>query len=179
MTSATSDTEESISRDPGTCVHGFIVGGGQRGKREDQDEAVKEFARRLNDEFPHEVSIRFNTNRLSGSAWLVDGERNAQVGLGAALRPPREHKRQRKQAIYGDGEDPPSIDRVDPDRLDLVHTVKVDVPAIPEYRATEMLDRPDRTSYVAKDFEDLDRAWKWFINSVQREHVNPPAVTSE
>lgn len=173
------DLPEGTERSGGTTIKvgsmPAVVGSGYRGKREDQDEAVKEFARRLSKEFPHDIVIRYNTNRLGGGAWLKDGQGNSQVGLGADLNPPREHRRQSNKYVYGDGEKPPSVDTMDPEELVLKYTVNLKVPAVPDYRADNRMEYSDSKPYAYKSFDNLERAWKWFINSVVREEVNDPA----
>lgn len=177
--------DDRIERSAGTLVEvGGLparVGGGFRGKRDDQDEAVCEFARRLADEFPHEVQIRYNTNRLGGGAWLVDGKRDAQVGLGADLVPPQWHRDQFQEYLE-DGKDggldrdkkPPRPSRMDPDELDLKFSVNVKVPAIPESLANRTSSIGDRSDYAYLRFDDLEEAWDWFIDNVNRDEVNPP-----
>jgi len=179
-TTDTSNAEQNstptISRHAGTGVGGFIVGGGYHGKRTDQDDAVQELAERLSEAFPeYNVQIRFNTNRLSGGAWLVDTEQNAQVGLGAALCPPEWHQAQQEAYIWGDAEEePPSVRYMDADELDLRYTVKLETPAVAEHRCNRMTDRDDRDSYLYKKFHTLDAAWGYFEFAIEREHVNPP-----
>lgn len=80
-----------ITRSPGVVVHpGYVVGGGLRGFTKELDEAVEKAAEALRDHFGMDVTIRFNSNRMSGGAWLVDSDRNtissnSSIGLSAAL----------------------------------------------------------------------------------------------
>lgn len=171
------NSDDDISRHPGTGVGGFIVGGGYHGKRDDQDEAVQEFAERLNEEFPdHDIEIRYNTDQLSGGAWLVDNEDSTQVSLGAELCPPEWHKALFEAYTWGDrDEKPPKPSTLDPDELNLRYTVKLTVPAIKERFCNKMTDRDDRKSYRTRSFRSLEAAWGYFEYALEREHVNPPA----
>lgn len=172
--SDTIDETEGIDRDPGTTTDtGFLAGSGYRGKREDQDEAVVELAERLNAEFPHDVTIRFNTNRISGGAWLVDDDRSAQLGLGVKLKPPEWYLEQRHEWLFGDGEEPNERDFSVDDR-ELVIEVKADVPVVDETHANRMTDRDDKNSYAIIEFDEIDEAWKWLLEQVNRDAINDP-----
>lgn len=165
---------ENISRDPGTSTgFGAVAGGGYRGKREDQDEAVQELARRLNDEFDHEITIRFNTDQLSGGAWLKDNDQSSQVGLGVNLKPPKWHLEQHHEWLYGDAKKPDKRE-FSVDERQLVIEVKADVPVVAEAHANRMTDRDDRTSYAVIAFDEIDEAWDWFVEHVNRDAINPP-----
>lgn len=80
----------SISRSSGIIVQGFIVGGGQRGLSEELDRIVMQEAKFLREHFHSDVTIRYNSDRLSGGAWLVDAPvdtlvTNSSIGLGVSL----------------------------------------------------------------------------------------------
>lgn len=176
LTASGDGTEEceNISRDPGTPTGlGVVAGGGYRGKREDQDEAVQELAKRLNDEFDYDITIRFNTNQLSGGAWLKDNDRSSQVGLGVNLKPPEWYLEQRHEWLFGDGEEPDKREFSVNERQ-LVIEVKADVPIVAEAHANRMTDRDDRTSYAVIAFDEIDEAWDWFVEHVSRDAINPP-----
>jgi len=55
--------------------HGF-AGGGYEGKTDKLDKQVQLAAKLLIEAFGGDVQIRFNSHRLSGGAWLVDGPQN-------------------------------------------------------------------------------------------------------
>lgn len=168
------EDQDGINRDPGTPTRlGAVAGGGYRGKREDQDEAVLELANRLNEEFEHDITIRFNTNQLSGGAWLVDNDLSSQVGLGVNLKPPEWFLEQRHESIFGDAEKPDERDFSLQDRR-LVIEVKAEVPVIDEEHANNMTDRDDRTSYAVIAFNGVDEAWEWFLDHINHEEINPP-----
>lgn len=172
--------ETQIERNAGKCVGGYMVGAGYRGKRDDQDEAVVEFAERLADEFPeYGVEIRYNSDQLSGGAWLKDTKRNAQVGLGAALRAPEWYVVERERRTWGDSDedvlDMTSLKRLDPDELKLKYTVKINHPAVEEHRCNNNTDRDDRVSYLHKDFHTLEGAWGYFTWALERDELNPPS----
>lgn len=83
-------TQKSISRSPGFAVQGYIVGGGQRGFSDELDRIVVQEAEFLREHFHSDVTIRYNSDRLSGGAWLVDAPlddfgANSSIGLGASL----------------------------------------------------------------------------------------------
>lgn len=172
------EQDDRIERHGGTCVGGYMAGAGYRGKRDDQDEAVQEFARRLSGEFPHDIQIRYNTNRLGGGAWLKDGVRDAQVGLGADLTAPEWHREQFQEYLDNGLDDdlkPPSLKHMDPDELVLKFSVNMKAPVVDESVCNRMTDRDDRRSYVYRRFDDQEAAWEWFIEHVNRDEVNPPA----
>ena len=58
-----------ISRSPGIAVHNYIVGGGWRGSSNELDTVVMQEAEFLRDHYHINVTIRFNSNRLSGGAF--------------------------------------------------------------------------------------------------------------
>jgi len=172
---ADSTADSRIGRYSGSVEHGVPVGAGVRGKRDDQDEAVEELARRLAEQFPdHEVEIRFNRDRLGGGAWLKNESRSAQVGVGAKLAAPRWYERKRREYVYGDGEKPRPLASVDPEQLDLTYTVKLEVPAVLPCRANRRVDRDDKRANAHRTFDEIERAWRWFEASVIREGVCPP-----
>jgi len=82
-----------ITRSPGTAVYGYIVGGGYDGATKELDDIVAKEAELLGKTFNRDITIRFNSNRLSGGAWLVNSLEgfagNCQVGFNAGLRPVR------------------------------------------------------------------------------------------
>ena len=80
-----------ISRSTGVMIHpGYIVGGGFQGVTKALDEVVAKEAEILRDHFGADVTIRFNSHRRSGGAWLIDSPQesvgsNSSIGLGAKL----------------------------------------------------------------------------------------------
>lgn len=79
-----------IKRHGGTAVHGFIVGGGYEGRTKELDQIVQREAELLKATYNRDVQIRFNSDRLSGGAWLVNSLPGfsgcCQVGLCAGNR---------------------------------------------------------------------------------------------
>lgn len=82
-----------ITRHAGTAVYGYIVGGGYEGCSKELDATVQHEAESLKALYSRDVVIRFNTDRLSGGAWLVNSvtgfNGNCQVGICAGLQSPR------------------------------------------------------------------------------------------
>lgn len=76
----------------GRVCYGF-AGGGYEGKTKELDELVKQEADILGKLFRKDIEIRFNSDRLSGGAWLKNSlkgfDGNCQVGLNAGLVPIR------------------------------------------------------------------------------------------
>ena len=80
-----------ITRSPGvSAVNGWLCGNGVYGATKELDEVVEECARALADSYPSfDVTIRFNSDRKSGGAWLVTDlgpdavGLNAEIGIGA------------------------------------------------------------------------------------------------
>lgn len=104
----------AIQRSPGVPVHvgviGAIVGGGLKGASDELDALVQGGAELLAELFAMPVTIRFNSDRESGGAWLLTHERdrvgaNAEVGICAHLVTERRH-RDYAQMIKRYGEDP-------------------------------------------------------------------------
>jgi hypothetical protein len=87
----------TIERSPGLPIRinerptGFIAGGGYRGLTDSLDATVQAAAELLRTAYGMDVTIRFNSDRKSGGAWLVtdavDGfGANAEIGIGASVR---------------------------------------------------------------------------------------------
>jgi hypothetical protein len=77
--------EHLISRSPGvTTGLGFTVGGGFRGLTEELDAEVQRAADLIVAEFGIPVTIRFNSDRLYGGAWLMT-DRNDRIGVNASV----------------------------------------------------------------------------------------------
>jgi hypothetical protein len=81
----------TIERSPGIGVGGgWIVGAGYTGTTAELDATVKHAADTLADAYRMPVTIRFNTDRHSGGAWLKTDDPdgvwlNAEVGICADL----------------------------------------------------------------------------------------------
>lgn len=84
-----------INRSAGTVVTvgsiSYIVGGGYEGKTKELDDTVKKVSELLSKTFKRDVEIRFNSDRKSGGAWLVNSlkgfDGNCQIGLCAGIYP--------------------------------------------------------------------------------------------
>lgn len=76
------------SRGTPTGYFGLMAGGGYSGATEDLDAAVTNAASLLAAAYPgRDVTIRFNSDRRSGGAWLVDGGNDAGIGITAGHYP--------------------------------------------------------------------------------------------
>lgn len=64
---------------------GYLVGSGGQGLTEELDQTVEEAARHLSELFGVDITIRFNTNRKSGGAFVRDEELSDKIGITAAL----------------------------------------------------------------------------------------------
>lgn len=87
---AQKDGSAKISRSHGIAVHNYIVGGGWQGFTRELDSIVVQEAEFLRDHYGVDVTIRYNSDRMSGGAWLIDSEKdsigsNSSIGLGARL----------------------------------------------------------------------------------------------
>ena len=84
---------KTITRSIGlpTGYMGLLCGSGYEGKTKELDDTVKREAELLANAFNRDIEIRFNSDRNSGGAWLVNSlkgfEGNCQVGLNAGLYP--------------------------------------------------------------------------------------------
>lgn len=77
-----------ITRSHGVAIQGtgIIVGGGYAGATEALDNLVQHAAENLREAYGLDVTIRFNSDRKSGSAWLVTDAvdtvgSNAEIGI--------------------------------------------------------------------------------------------------
>jgi len=82
----------TISRSPGvpTGYPGLVAGGGYTGATKDLDDAVANAAEMLRAAYDMDVTIRFNSDRRSGGAWLVTSSEdrigsNSDIGLSVRL----------------------------------------------------------------------------------------------
>ena len=88
-------TKAEISRSPGQPVTAggvpYIVGGGYSGSTKELDATVQKAAEALVKAFGIPVQIRFNSDRMSGGAWLKDDVEGfwayGKIGLSAGLKP--------------------------------------------------------------------------------------------
>ncbi len=82
----------TIKRSEGlyTGYMGYMCGNGYEGSTDELDNVVKREAELLAEAFNRDIEIRFNSNRESGGAWLVNSlkgfDGNCQVGLSAGLK---------------------------------------------------------------------------------------------
>ena len=89
--SSDKETKGRILRSRGVVVDGgYVVGGGHSGLTDKLDAVVLREAEILRAHFGTDVTIRFNSDRLSGGAWLVDSAEdklgsNCSIGLCARL----------------------------------------------------------------------------------------------
>ena len=96
----------SLGIDPGVPWAGPLPGGGYEGKTKRLDRAVQRFAEWLNGRIAGPVQVRFNSDRLSGGAFVYPGlEPDAritfdtpEVGLSAGLITPPDVQRRRDRA---------------------------------------------------------------------------------
>lgn len=65
---------------------GYLVGDGYSGTSRIIDNIVKKEAGLLQKMYRKDVQIRFNHNRESGGAWVIDGNLNCSIGLGVSTR---------------------------------------------------------------------------------------------
>lgn len=76
--------ENTIERCAGiTTGLGYVVGGGYYGKTEELDNIVTKEAEILQKLYGKNVVIRFNSDRMSGGAYIKDGKTDSSIGLGA------------------------------------------------------------------------------------------------
>jgi len=93
---------------PGVPWAGPLPGGGHDGKTKRLDRAVVRFAEWLRAHLPGPVQIRFNSDRLSGGAFVYPGARGAvtfdtpEIGLTARLIMP-EHVKQEREKAWEEG----------------------------------------------------------------------------
>jgi hypothetical protein len=101
----------TITRSPGTPITrggqptGYVAGGGYSGADEDLDATVAQAAELLAAAYNMDVTIRFNSDRQSGGAFLKTHEvdavgRNSEVGINAGRRRTRDAL-ERTAARYG------------------------------------------------------------------------------
>ncbi len=64
---------------------GYLAGSGFSGKTEGLDSFIQKEAEILQNLFGKDVVIRFNSDRLSGAAFIKDGKFDDSIGLGAQI----------------------------------------------------------------------------------------------
>ena len=93
----------SVGIDPGVAWAGPLPGGGYEGKTKRLDREVSRFAEWLRMHLPGPVQIRFNSDRLSGGAFVYPGAKKIafdtpEIGLTARLVMPEHVKQERERA---------------------------------------------------------------------------------
>ena len=64
---------------------GYLVGAGGSGKTKELDDLVQKAAVLLKEKLGVNITIRFNTDRQSGGAFVQDGEMSSKIGITAGL----------------------------------------------------------------------------------------------
>lgn len=64
---------------------GYLVGAGGSGKTKELDDLVQEAAVLLKEKLGVNITIRFNTDRRSGGAFVQDDEMSSKIGITAGL----------------------------------------------------------------------------------------------
>lgn len=64
---------------------GYLVGAGGNGKTKELDDLVQKAAVLLKEKLGVNITIRFNTDRRSGGAFVQDGEMSSKIGITAGL----------------------------------------------------------------------------------------------
>jgi hypothetical protein len=109
-----------ITRSAGlpTGYPGFVAGGGYSGHSEELDAIVQVGARLLVDHYRRDITIRFNSDRRSGGAWLVTHPMdnfagNAEIGICAGCYPDHDRAAALSRAL--------AADAIDWDTFDAAH----------------------------------------------------------
>lgn len=172
----------NISRSHGVLIPGtgLVAGGGYSGITRDLDELVKEAAALLLDAYG-DVTIRFNSDRRSGGAWLVTSTgggvcSDADIGIGASLFSVKSltqtfiklwgeegHSKVRQHIIDNLGGDPDG-----PDEFTAVYAYIGNVALRSLADANNRTDDPWRC-YLHKRMESIREALEFV-----REHALPP-----
>lgn len=103
----TATITRSIGISPGVPWAGPLPGGGYEGKTRRLDRAVQRFAEWLQEHIAGPVQIRFNSDRLSGGAYVYPGARKIEmdtpeIGLSAGLIISASVKQERDRAWKSD-----------------------------------------------------------------------------
>jgi len=103
----TATITRSTGIDPGLPWAGPLPGGGYQGKTKRLDRAVVQFAEWLREHVAGPVQIRFNSDRLSGGAYVYPSARKIEmdtpeIGLSAGLIIPASVKQERDRAWKSD-----------------------------------------------------------------------------
>lgn len=103
----------TITRSPGIHIgHGYIAGGGYMGLSDELDATVQRAAEALAAAYPdYDVTIRFNSDRNSGGAWLVTDQSdgigsNADIGIGASVITQKHYDWREKDPDLYEGQEP-------------------------------------------------------------------------
>ena len=100
----TATITRSLGISPGVPWAGPLPGGGYQGKTKRLDRAVARFAEWLQRRIAGPIEIRFNSDRLSGGAFVYPGAKGKiefhtpEIGLGARLITPAHIKRKHDRA---------------------------------------------------------------------------------
>ena len=141
---------------------GYLCGDGYEGKTKPLDDAVKREAEILQRLYGRDVEIRFNHNRESGGAWLVDGQQNASLGMSAHLFTQESLNTLRKWLAE---EKNPVIRRVYEHAVNSnqnrVGTISFSVLA--ELNNTEHDFQKSEESFVHWDFDSMEEAEKFLL----------------
>ena len=74
-----------ITRSIGGCFQGYIYGGGYEGKTKELDDIILKAADLMQKAFNTDITIRYNSDRESGGAWIKDNSSSAIIGLNARM----------------------------------------------------------------------------------------------
>lgn len=103
----------TITRSPGIHIgHGYIAGGGYTGVTDELDATVQRAAEALAAAYPdYDVTVRFNSDRKSGGAWLVTDPSegigsNADIGIGASVITQKHYEWREKDPDLYEGREP-------------------------------------------------------------------------
>jgi hypothetical protein len=154
---------------PGFPYMGPLPGGGYRGLTDELDAAVAQAAELLRAEYGRDVEIRYNSDRQSGGAFVVDDlppgwDHKCVVGLCAALR----HRR--PEGMTADEELRSHPDNSEYNRW--LNSLPRDLVIMTNVRAFALRDPSiatgsDRRTYAYIDHPTLDAALAWLRENVR------------
>lgn len=154
-----------IERFEGISVPGWFgprPGGGYAGKTDDLDKSVDRDAKWLAETFPKfKVQIRFNSDRESGGAWLVDGMGDTQLGISSDLVTRRDVEYRAKNAEFFTDE--PEWKGVEGA---IVHGVVADAHVLRDTTLAEDQGGAGREPYASPRFRTTAEARHWILMNV-------------
>lgn len=155
----------TITRSTGIHIgHGYVAGGGYTGVTDELDATVQRAAEALAAAYPgYDVTVRFNSDRKSGGAWLVtdpgDGiGSNTDIGIGASVVTQAMHTYQADDPAYEGREPLPPVGTI---FIDAIVGLRVVVGSSKREDRYAMVDSIEEALAFVQEHGDLGKLVEW------------------